>query len=116
DIYNKLFKFKQSFLGSQADDIAGFFALIGDWGLGKTRIGYELFAQTFNHVERWVLNDEYVVPSGANGRLLQPQLAEGVLPLFVRYDMVCDDDLFAENWVARVALAALRLVVNLPDT
>ncbi len=117
DVYNKLFKFKQSFLGSQADDIAGFFALIGDWGLGKTRIGYELFAQTFNHVEHWVLNkEEFVVPNGADGRLLQPQLAEGVLPLFIRYDMVCDDDLFAENWVARVATAALRQVAQLPGS
>lgn len=115
DVFNKLFKFKQGFLGSQADDIAGFFALIGDWGLGKTRIGYELFAQTFNHVERWVLNpDEFVAPNGDDGRLLQPQLAEGVLPLYIRYLMACDDDLFAGNWVAHVAGAALQLVAQPP--
>jgi len=114
-VFNGLFKFKQAFLGSQADDIAGFFALIGDWGLGKTRIGYELFAQTFGHIERWVLNpDEFVVPNGADGRLLQPQMAEGILPLYIRYDMACDDELFAENWVARVSTAALRLVAQLP--
>jgi len=112
-VFNGLFKFKQAFLSSQADDIAGFFALIGDWGLGKTRIGYELFAQTFNHIERWVLNqDEFVVPNGADGRLLQPQLAEGILPLFTRYDMACDENLFAENWIARVAGIALRRVVQ----
>ena len=114
-VFNGLFKFKQAFMSSQADDIAGFFALIGDWGLGKTRIGYELFAQTFNHVEHWVLNqDEFVVPNGADGRLLQSQMAEGILPLYIRYDMVCDDDLFAENWVARVSSAALRLVAQPP--
>lgn len=113
-VFNGLFKFKQAFLSEQADDIAGFFALIGDWGLGKTRIGYELFAQTFGHVERWVLNpDEFVVPNGADGRLLQPQMAEGILPLYVRYDMACDDYLFAENWIARVACTALRQVVQL---
>ena len=116
-VFNGLFKFKQAFLGSQADDIAGFFALTGDWGLGKTRIGYELFAQTFNHIERWVLNqDEFVVPNGADGRLLQPQLAEGVLPLYIRYLMVCDDDLFAGNWVAHVAGAALQLVAQPPGS
>lgn len=114
-VFNGLFKFKQGFLGSQADDIAGFFVLIGDWGLGKTRIGYELFAQTFNHVERWVFNDEYVVPNGESGRILNPQLAEGILPLYIRYDMVCDDDLYADNWVARVSAAALRLVAKPTD-
>jgi len=115
-VFNGLFKFKQSLLGSQASDIAGFFALIGDWGLGKTRIGYELFAQTFNHIERWLLNqDEFIVPNGADGRLLQPQLAEGILPLYIRYDMVCDEELFAENWVAKVASTALRLVAQPPD-
>jgi len=112
-VFNGLFKSKQAFLGGQADDIAGFFALIGDWGLGKTRIGYELFAQTFGYIECWVLNqDEFVVPNGADGRLLQPQLAEGILPLYIRYKMVCDDDLFAENWVARVSNAALQLVAQ----
>ncbi|MBK8988200.1 MAG: hypothetical protein IPM39_19395 [Chloroflexi bacterium] len=113
DVFNKLFKFKQAFLGSQADDIAGFFALIGDWGLGKTRIGYELFAQTFNHVEGWVLNkQEFIAPNGGDGRLLQPQLAEGVLPLFIRYEMACDDNLYADNWVARVAVTALNLALQ----
>jgi hypothetical protein len=112
-VFNNLFKFKQAFLSSQADDIAGFFALIGDWGLGKTRIGYELFAQTFNHVEAWLLNpDEFVVPNGEDGRLLKAQLAEGVLPLFVRYSMVCDEELFADNWIARVSTAALQLVAQ----
>ena len=81
--------------------------------MGKTRIGYELFAQTFSHIERWVLNqDEFIVPNGADGRLLQPQLAEGVLPLYIRYQMACDDDLFADNWVAHVASAALELVAQ----
>lgn len=112
-VYNGLFKFKQAFLGSQANDIAGFFALIGDWGLGKTRIGYELFAQLFNHIDRWVLNqDDFIVANGADGRLLQPQLGEGILPLYIRYDMVCDANLFADNWVARITTAALKVVIN----
>jgi hypothetical protein len=111
-VFNGLLKFKQAFLSSH-NDIAGFFALIGDWGLGKTRIGYELFAQTFGHIERWVLNQEdFVAPDGADGRLIQPQLAEGILPLYIRYGIICDDDLFAENWVARVATTALELVVQ----
>lgn len=112
-VFNGLFKFKQSFLGSQANDIAGFFALIGDWGLGKTRIGYELFAQTFDQMHRWLPNpDEFIVPNGADGRLLRPQLDDGVLPLYVRYGTVCDGGLFAENWVAKTAATALVAVVK----
>ncbi len=112
-VFNGLFKFRQSFLGSQANDIAGFFALIGDWGLGKTRIGYELFAQTFDQMHRWLPNpEEFIVPNGADGRLLRPQLDDGVLPLYVRYGTVCDGDLFAENWVAKTAATALAAVVK----
>lgn len=118
-VFNGLFKFKQSFLGSQANDIAGFFALIGDWGLGKTRIGYELFAQTIEPMHRWLLNtDEFIVPNGTDGRLLKPQLADGVLPLYVRYGTVCDGDLFAENWIAKTtatALAAVAKPSSVPD-
>ena len=112
-VFNGLFKFKQSFLGSQANDIAGFFALIGDWGLGKTRIGYELFAQTIDQMHHWLPNqDEFIVPNGTDGRLLQPQLGDGVLPLYVRYGTVCDADLFAENWVAKTAATALAAVIS----
>ncbi|MBN1877700.1 MAG: hypothetical protein JXA33_25985, partial [Anaerolineae bacterium] len=111
-VFNNLLKFKQAFMSSQGDDITGFFVIIGDWGLGKTRIGYELFAQTFNHVEGWLLNEEYIAPNAADGRLLKPQLAEGILPLYLRYSMVCDDELFIENWVARVATTALRLATQ----
>jgi hypothetical protein len=113
EVFNALFKFKQAFTGSQANDIAGFFALIGDWGLGKTRIGYELFAQTLDQYHRWLLDpQEFIVPNGADGRLLRPQLGDGVLPLYVRYGQVCDDDLYASNWIARVANRALELLVG----
>lgn len=113
EVFNALFKFKQAFTGSQANDIAGFFALIGDWGLGKTRIGYELFAQTLNEYHQWLLDtQEFIVPNGADGRLLRPQLGDGVLPLYVRYSQVCDDDLYASNWIARVANRALQLLAG----
>lgn len=113
EVFNALFKFKQAFTGSQANDIAGFFALIGDWGLGKTRIGYELFAQTLDEYHRWLLDpEEFIVPNGADGRVLRPQLGDGVLPLYVRYSQVCDDDLYAPNWIARVANRALELLVG----
>lgn len=114
-VFNALFKFRQGFTGSQANDIAGFFALIGDWGLGKTRIGYELFAQILDEYHCWLLDpQEFIVPNGANGRLLKPHLGDGILPLYVRYSQVCDDDLYASNWIARVANRALELLVGTP--
>ncbi|HBY97762.1 MAG TPA: hypothetical protein DEP84_28110 [Chloroflexi bacterium] len=108
-VFNALVKFRRKFDQSR---LASFFALIGDWGLGKSRIGFELFAESFSHVDRWLVNtDEYVVPS-SDERILAPGLAEGILPLFIRYDMVCDDDLFVDNWIARVATDALALVLE----
>ena len=34
----------------------------GDWGLGKTRLGYELIGEATGQIDEWLLNEhEYVV-------------------------------------------------------
>ena len=48
-IFNALHMFKRGF--SSEDELSGFFVLVGDWGLGKTRIGLELIAETAGHME-----------------------------------------------------------------
>ncbi|QTA78418.1 Uncharacterized protein dnl_06390 [Desulfonema limicola] len=111
-IFNALYKFKQHL---SEGDISGFFVVIGDWGLGKTRLGYELFGETANHVEEWLLNEnEYVVPN-AGKRILKPQLAEGILPLFIDYKSVIDEDLAADTWVPKVTCNALSLLWDMPN-
>lgn len=112
-VFNALHQFRRSFGDSAANDIAGFFIVFGDWGLGKTRLGYELIAEATGNVDRWLLNrNEYVIPPfhqpDKKPRVLEPALQDGILPLYIRYSTVCDDALDAAAWVARLTVEALR--------
>lgn len=112
-VFNALHQFRRSFWDGAANDIAGFFVAFGDWGLGKTRLGYELIAEATGRVDRWLLNkNEYVIPPfhqpDRKPRVLEPALQDGILPLYIRYSTVCDDVLDAATWVARLAVEALR--------
>ncbi|MDY0059829.1 MAG: hypothetical protein RBU45_08475 [Myxococcota bacterium] len=112
-VFNALHQFRRSFWDGVSKDIAGFFIAFGDWGLGKTRLGYELIAEATGHVDRWLLNkNEYVIPPfhqpDKKPRVLEPALQDGILPLYIRYSTVCDDALDAAAWVARLAVEALR--------
>ena len=41
-------------------------------------------------------------------RVLEPALTDGVLPVYIRYSSVCDDELDAPTWVARLTIESLR--------
>ena len=112
-VFNALHQFRRSFRSGSSNDIAGFFIAFGDWGLGKTRLGYELIAEATGRVDQWLLNkNEYVIPpyhqSDTKPRVLEPALQDGILPLYIRYSSVCDDDLDGTTWVAHLAVEALR--------
>lgn len=112
-VFNALHQFRRSFWDGSTNDIAGFFVAFGDWGLGKTRLGYELIAEATGRVDQWLLNrNEYVIPpfhqADKKPRVLEPALQDGVLPLYIRYSSVCDDGLDAATWVARVSVEAIR--------
>lgn len=112
-VFNALLQFRRSFWDGATNDIAGFFVLFGDWGLGKTRLGYELIAEATGHVDQWLLNkNEHITSpfhqSDKKPRVLEPALQDGILPLYIRYSTVCDDALDAATWVARMAVDSLR--------
>jgi hypothetical protein len=111
-VFNALHQFRRSFWDGTSND-TGFFVAFGDWGLGKTRLGYELVAEATGRVDEWLLNrNEHVIAPfhrpDTKARVLEPALKDGVLPLYVRYSRVCDGDLDAPNWVARLAVQALK--------
>ena len=112
-VFNALHQFRRSFRSGSSNDIAGFFIAFGDWGLGKTRLGYELIAEATGRVDQWLLNkNEYVIPpyhrSDTKPRILEPALQDGILPLYIRYSTVCDEELDATTWVPCLAVEALR--------
>ena len=111
-IFNALVNFRQQF--SEKDDLCGFFVLVGDWGLGKTRIGYELVAESVGRIDEWLLDPkrEFVAPN-TNQRVLEPQFDDHILPLFIDYHSVTDN-LAADIWTPKVACNALELLVEEP--
>lgn len=120
-VFNALHQFRRSFWDGATQDIAGFFVAFGDWGLGKTRLGYELIAEGTGRVDEWLLNrNEHVIAPFHRGdtkaRVLEPALNDGVLPLYVRYSAVCDDALDAATWVSRLTVAALQHTIDASPT
>lgn len=111
-IFNALVNFRQQF--TEQGDLSGFFVLVGDWGLGKTRIGYELIAESVGRIEEWLLDPsrEYVTPN-TNQRVLEPQFANQILPLFIDYHSVTNK-LAADIWTPKLACNALSLLWDRP--
>ena len=111
-VFNALVNFRQQF--SEHGDLSGFFVIVGDWGLGKTRIGYELVAEATGRIDKWLLDPsrEFVAPN-TNRRVLAQQFADGILPLFIDYRSVTDN-LAADLWTPKVACNALSLLWERP--
>jgi len=111
-VFNALVNFRQQF--SEQGDLSHFFVMIGDWGLGKTRIGYELVAEATGRIDEWLLDPlrEFIAPN-TNRRVLAQQFADGVLPLFIDYRSVTEN-LAADLWTAKVACNALSLLWERP--
>jgi hypothetical protein len=112
-VFNALVNFRQQF--SEHGDLSGFFVIVGDWGLGKTRIGYELVAEATGRIDEWLLDPtrEFVAPN-TNRRVLAQQFADGVLPLFIDYHSVTEN-LAADLWTPKVACNALSLLWERPE-
>jgi len=55
-VFNALHQFPRAFWDGTSTDIAGFFVAFGDWGLGKTRLGYELIGEATGRMDQWLLN------------------------------------------------------------
>lgn len=83
----------------EAEKFAHVFAIIAQWGLGKSRIGYELNAQINDTSRGWWVRD-------AEGELTQAQLfyddadREQYLGLYIRYSQVANDYNNVDNWFA----------------
>jgi hypothetical protein len=83
----------------EAEKFAHVFAIIAQWGVGKSRIGYELIAQ-INDTSRgwWVRGDD--------GSLAKAQMfhddrdRDQYLGLYIRYSQVANDYNNVDNWFA----------------
>lgn len=109
ELFRYLLTFKQEILGP-SKVLTGFFGLAGGWGVGKSRVGHEICLEAVNPDAEWIVERR-------GQRLLAPGLQDGILPLFLRYSHVTDDEelkrqLSYDTWIPICAYRALKFLVT----
>lgn len=104
-LFDKLAGFRDEILNRGAgQDLAGFYMVIGGWGLGKSRVGHEVCLEAISDEVDWIVD-------GQPKRLLDAGLTQGVLPIFLRYIQVKSgphgENLEADNWIPSVVVEGL---------
>lgn len=107
DIF-KGFKIKMKTAG-----MATIFPLIAKWGVGKSRIGFEVIAEAFGEDKGWIINDD---GEEKTVRIFEKNLEDKVLPIYIRYSQMSHEDLIGDNWVAYGAYTALTYLSKEPDS
>lgn len=97
----------------EENKFAQVFAVVAPWGVGKSRLGYEVIAQVNNASQGWYvrasdgsLEDVKVFPKDKQ-RL-------STLALYIRYSQVAHESLNLDNWFAPCLLKALE-PLSLPE-
>lgn len=89
------------------DVFAHVFAVVAPWGVGKSRLGYEVVAQVNGKSKGWKVR-------GKDGSLIEAQLfdreadREQYLALYIRYSQVAHRQLNLDNWFAPAVYKALH--------
>ena len=80
-----------------ADNFAHVFAVIGEWGRGKSRLGYELIAQINDCSKGWYVRNE--TRNLENVTLFDEETKrDEYLALYIRYSQVVCDYQNSDNW------------------
>lgn len=79
-----------------ADHFAHVFAVEGEWGRGKSRLGHELVAQINDCSRGWYVRNEQGVLE--NVRLFDETAQDKYLALYIRYSQVASDYQNSDNW------------------
>ncbi len=106
---SRFFKRYRTFIqtvDTEADSFAHVFALEGEWGRGKSRLGYELIAQINDCSKGWFVRN-------ASGQLEQQQLfapakRDEYLALYIRYSQVATQYQNSDNWFGYGLYKALQ--------
>ena len=83
----------------EAEEFAHVFAVIAQWGVGKSRLGYELVAQVNESSQGWHVREQ-------DGSLKNAELfnnnddREQYLALYIRYSQIANDYHNVDNWFA----------------
>ncbi|MEH7370171.1 hypothetical protein V7156_11950, partial [Priestia megaterium] len=86
------------------------FPLIAKWGIGKSRIAYELISEVIGIEKGWIIRDKQGQPEEV--RLLKPDFEDGILPVYIRYEHMNAETLFGDNWVGYGAYTAMKCLAD----
>ena len=110
EFYN-IFK---SFIGTMKNSgMATIFPVIGKWGIGKSRIGFEVISEAIGIDKGWIISED---GETKKVRVLKENFGDGILPIFIRYSQMLHEDLTSENWVAYGVYTALSYLAEDPDS
>ncbi|ACN17954.1 conserved hypothetical protein [Desulforapulum autotrophicum HRM2] len=80
-----------------SDNFAHVFAVIGEWGRGKSRLGHELVSQTNDCSQGWYVRNSHRILEDA--ALFDDDAGrDGYLALYIRYSQVASDYQNSDNW------------------
>ncbi|MEK4138300.1 hypothetical protein MHB75_09305 [Kurthia sp. FSL E2-0154] len=105
------FQAYQNFLSDIKDaPMSRIFTLIAKWGIGKSRIAYELISEVLGIDKGWTIRN-------SDGdleevRLLKEDFEDRILPIYIRYEQMNEDYLYGDNWVGYGAYIALSKLAN----
>lgn len=92
--------------------IATIFPLIAKWGVGKSRIGFEIVSEPLGMDKGWIVTEDGEEKSV---RIFKENFQDGVLPIYLRYSQMCYKDLIGDYWVGFGAYTALSILSKDPD-
>ncbi len=96
---SRFFKRYRTFIHTvdqDADNFAHVFAVEGEWGRGKSRLGHELIAQINDCSKGWFVREQ---DGGLNDQRLFDQAGQDkYLALYIRYSQVASDYQNSDNW------------------
>lgn len=104
--------FKSFTITMKTAGMATIFPLISKWGIGKSRIGFEVISEALDMDKGWIVNDD---GEQKEVRIFKPNLEDKVLPIYIRYSQMCHEDLIGDNWVAYGTYIALTYLCKEPD-
>uniref|UniRef100_B8HZR9 Uncharacterized protein n=1 Tax=Cyanothece sp. (strain PCC 7425 / ATCC 29141) TaxID=395961 RepID=B8HZR9_CYAP4 len=78
------------------EKFAHVFAIVAQWGVGKSRLGYELISQINSNSPGWYVRNEVGVLE--KGELFQESDRDKYLGLYIRYSQLYKDYQNVDNW------------------
>lgn len=109
----EFYKVFKSFIGTVKDaGMATIFPVIGKWGIGKTRIAFEVISEVLGTDKGWIISED---GERKKVRVLNDNFEDGILPIYIRYSQMLHEDLTGDSWAGYGIYRALSCLAKEPE-